>query len=184
MNTYFTSDLHFGHKNIIKYCDRPFASVPEMDQALIENWNDVVTPGDRIFIVGDFSFHKEDETRRVLRQLRGEKHLVWGNHDKGLRRSKDLLGYFASTQDMAEVKVDGQSIVLCHYALRVWNKSHWGAWHLYGHSHGTLPDDPNSLSIDVGVDSHDYRPWAMNELVDVMATKTFVPVDHHDRNTS
>lgn len=182
METYFTSDLHFGHANIIKYCDRPFQGVTDMDDALITNWNNVVGMGDRVFIVGDFSFHDLPKTHEILGNLKGQKHIVWGNHDKKLRRGTALHGHFASASDMCEIKADGQRITLCHYAMRVWNQSHYGAWHLYGHSHGTLPDDPHALSMDVGVDTHDYHPWSMDEIAERMAKKDFQPVDHHDRN--
>ena len=70
-------------------------------------------------------------------------------------------------------------IVLCHYAFRVWNKSHRGAWHLYGHSHGSLPDDPNSLSFDAGVDCHEFTPISYERVKEIMAEKRFLPVDHH-----
>jgi calcineurin-like phosphoesterase family protein len=72
---------------------------------------------------------------------------------------------------MAEIRAGGQRIVLCHYAMRVWHHSSRGVWHFYGHSHGKLPDDPTSLSIDVGVDSHDFRPWHFHEIRTVMETK-------------
>ncbi len=74
-----------------------------------------------------------------------------------------------------------QDIVMLHYSMRVWNKSHHGSWHLYGHSHGTLPDDPNSLSIDVGVDCHNYQPISYDEIKSIMSKKEFKPVDHHGR---
>ena len=72
-----------------------------------------------------------------------------------------------------------QRIVLCHYALRVWDKSHYGTWALYGHSHGTLPDNPHARAIDVGVDCHDFAPVSYERVREIMAAKTFVPVDHH-----
>jgi hypothetical protein len=72
----------------------------------------------------------------------------------------------------AEVSIHGQPIVLCHYALRVWNRSNHGSWHLYGHSHGRLLETPNSLSMDVGVDTHDFRPWHYDEIADIMRKKT------------
>jgi calcineurin-like phosphoesterase family protein len=80
-----------------------------------------------------------------------------------------------------EIAVEGQDITLCHYALRVFNKSHHGSWHLYGHSHGTLPDDPNSLSFDVGVDCHNYFPISLDQVKKIMSKKTWKPIDHHGK---
>jgi calcineurin-like phosphoesterase family protein len=74
-----------------------------------------------------------------------------------------------------------RDITLLHYALRVWNKSHYSSWHLYGHSHGSLPDDPNSMSFDVGIDCHNYTPISFEQVKAIMARKTYVPVDHHGR---
>lgn len=179
--TWFTSDLHFGHKNILKFTRRPWPTVDEMDVGLIDNWNNVVAPGDTVYIVGDFSFHKHQRTMEILAVLRGQKHLVKGNHDVMLK--KDALECFASVRSLKEVTVEGQRITLCHYALRVWNQSHRGAWALHGHSHGTLVDDPNSLSVDVGIDTHPgFRPYSFGEIKNIMSGKTWKPVDHHGMN--
>lgn len=168
MNTYFTSDTHFGHANIIKYCNRPFADAAEMDRALISNWNNRVMPGDRVFHLGDFSLSSGGSALNYLNKLNGEIHLIIGNHEK---EAMAVRNHFASVQPMLELSVDGQRMVLCHYAMRVWNKSHRGAWHLYGHSHGTLPDDPESLSFDIGVDCWNYHPVSMEQIRARMAQK-------------
>jgi calcineurin-like phosphoesterase family protein len=76
---------------------------------------------------------------------------VPGNLDKQARRQKED---FLWLDNLAELSIHGQSIVLCHYALRVWNRSNRGSWHLYGHSHGRPPEVRHSLSMDVGVDAH------------------------------
>jgi len=96
--------------------------------------------------------------------------------------------------DLVEIQVANQSFTFCHYAMRVWNKAHLGAFHCYGHSHGTLPDLATSLSADVGVDAvakyyggwdvTNYRPISLREFLTWMESKTFTPVDHHDRNRS
>jgi len=84
-----------------------------------------------------------------------------GNHDKRLGKLKEDCCWF---DNLAEVSIHGQAIVLCHYDLRVWNRSNRGSWHLYGHSHGRLPEVPASLSIDVGVDTHDHVRLASEPL--------------------
>ena len=194
-NIYFTSDTHWGHANIIKYSKRPFLfdpsrgfvdrnlDVDRMDEALIKNWNSVVRPEDTVYHLGDFAFYKDQrKTINVLRRLNGNKILIRGNHDKYLEQ--DVLNMFGAVHSYYELKVPDrdvgkQMIILCHYAMRVWNKSHHGSWMLYGHSHGTLPDDPNSLSFDAGSDCHGYTPISYEQVKKIMSKKTFKPIDHH-----
>lgn len=178
MTVWFTSDLHFGHANVIWYCNRPFVDVEAMNDALVDNWNRVVKPGDEVWVVGDFAFAKPDAAAAIRKRLSGNVHLIRGNHDRDnvVKRCA-----FASVHDLHRIKVGEQNIVLCHYAMVVWEKSHYGSWMLYGHSHGSLPDRPNSLTIDVGVDAHGYRPISYEEVAAIMAKKTWKPVDGHGR---
>jgi calcineurin-like phosphoesterase family protein len=175
MPTYFTADTHFGHANIIRHAKRPFASVEEMDEALIRNWNAIVQPGDTVYHLGDFAWKPRAVASYVCR-LNGHIHLILGNHD---RKSQLASKLFDSVAEYCEVKMDGQRITLCHYAMRVWNKGHYGAWNLYGHSHGNLPEDPHSYSTDVGVDCWAYAPVSFARLQSHMSLKQFKPVDHH-----
>lgn len=175
MNVLFTADTHFGHANIIKYSKRPFRDVHEMDNMLIHNWNAVVGQDDVVYHLGDFSLGSKP-VRYYRDRLNGKIHLIVGNHEN---KALDDPEAFASVRDYGEINVGGQRIVLLHYGMRVWNKSHHGSWHLYGHSHGSLPDDPNALSCDVGVDCWNYTPVAMHQLKALMAKKTWKPIDHH-----
>lgn len=180
MNCWFTSDTHFHHANIIKYCNRPFADTVEMNNALIENWNSVVGDNDLVYHLGDFAFGREDFMFDMLiKRLKGKIVFLKGNHDRLAWRNRDK--FFAHSDSYREIEVNGKDITLCHYAMRVWNKSHHGAWHLYGHSHGTLPDDPNALSFDCGVDCHNYTPISFEQVEAIMAKKTFKPIDHHGK---
>lgn len=188
MSYYFTSDLHLGHTNIIKYANRPFKDADEMNEAIIRNWNSVVTENDTVFVLGDVVFFShEDKIKYVLNRLNGIKRLIWGNHDRKLH--KIWQKYFLTVNDILTVNVPpelnngkkGQEIVCCHYAMRVWNKSHYGAYHLYGHSHGTLPDDSKALSCDVGVDCWNFTPVSMQQINKHMSKKTFKPIDHHGK---
>ena len=193
MNTFFTSDTHFGHANIIKYCKRPFSSVEDMDNALIHNWNAIVRPEDTVYHLGDFAVGG-GPAAPYLRRLNGTIHFCLGNHDKRLIKTYldvelELQSYLNSGVEsgipyLREVTVDKQKIILCHYAMKVWNGSHKGDWQLYGHSHGTLPDDPNALSCDVGVDCWHYYPVSMDQLRNKMKTKTYKSVDHHGPRTT
>ena len=186
MNMYFTADLHLYHKNIIKYCNRPFKNLYEMHEVIRNNWNAIVKPEDSIYVLGDISFGTAEQTAEELSKLNGKKFLILGNHDLKRRKLLDT-GQFEWVKHYHELKVwdtkstnrRGQYIILNHYAQRVWNCSHYGAWHLYGHSHGSLPDDPNALSWDVGVDNNDFAPVSYERVREIMETKNFVPVDHH-----
>lgn len=168
--------MHFGHKNIIKYCNRPFSSVQEMDETLIKNINECVKYNDTLYHLGDFAFGNIERYRSNITCL--DIHLILGNHDK---IQKWQYRQFSSVSHYKEVNYNKTKIVLCHYALRVWNKSHHGAWHLYGHSHGTLPDIGNK-SFDCGVDCWNYKPLSINDIEKEMNKRNFEAVDHHGEN--
>jgi calcineurin-like phosphoesterase family protein len=176
---WFTSDTHFGHARVIEYSNRPFPSVEEMDEAMILNWNAMVRPGDRVYHLGDFSFHRPERSVAIARRLMGQKYLVLGNHDKRLRNEPDFLSHWIWARDLEGIAVADQRIVLCHYAMLTWNQSHRGAWMLHGHSHGSLPRDSHSLRMDVGVDPMGYQPVSFETVRDEMASRDFRPIDHH-----
>lgn len=164
---WFTSDTHYGHANIIKYCARPFADVHEMNKALTEKHNAVVRPGDIVYHLGDFSFAQEPA--RYLRQLHGQVQLILGNHDK--RRLVQSAG-FAGIHDTYLLKISGKvQLWLSHYAHRVWPQSHYGAYHLYGHSHGKLPGV--GRSIDVGVDAWEHTPVHLETIITLLESKPY-----------
>jgi calcineurin-like phosphoesterase family protein len=154
---FFTADTHLGHDNIIRYCNRPFASVDEMDETIIKNWNSVVSKTDTVYHLGDFSFKNP---LIYLRRLNGNIILIEGNHDKG-----DLTG-FSSVHKMKTIVIEKTTIVLCHFAMRVWEKSHFNSWHCYGHSHGELAS--LGKSYDVGVDNNSFMPISFDELYTIM----------------
>lgn len=178
---YFTSDTHYGHANIIKYCNRPFLSVAEMNNVLIDNINAIVKENDTLYHLGDFAMGGIQNAYEFRDKLKCKHiNLIMGNHDNYKLRKATI---FDHVWDFHEYHGE-RSIVLCHYALRVWNKSHHGYYHLYGHSHGTLPDDPNVRSFDVGVDCHSFKPLSIKEIDEIMAKKTYKPVDHHNGKTT
>lgn len=234
---------HFGHRNIIKYCNRPFEcfengnngnvvteldrngqeqkviDVEQHDDVLIKNINDVVQPEDMLYHLGDFSFgrirgDKTNNAKFYLDRIKCKNIvLITGNHDPhydGGQARPEFAQLFKAAYDQLRIKVwingTRQEIVLNHYAMRVWNKSHYGTWQLYGHSHYSLHDDPNALSLDVGVDAvagratgktyaelqkhnrpflanplepSNYRPICLQEIHKLMSTKSFIPIDHH-----
>jgi calcineurin-like phosphoesterase family protein len=168
-NVWFTSDFHLGHFNIIRYCNRPFGNAREMDDVIVERVNACVRSNDILYFLGDFCMGKEEQVIAYRKRLACRTiHFIEGNHDKTTRKQQQL---FASWGLLSEVHVAQQRIVLCHYAMRVWPHHAQGAWHLYGHSHGNLPDEPLALSLDIGVDTHDFRPLHFEEIQMVMAQK-------------
>ena len=161
----FTADTHFGHANIIRFCDRPYRDVYHMDETLVENWNRAVPPGTTVFHLGDFGFKgSQSKLITLCGRLNGRIILIRGNHDH-----EKTLGMFSEVHDLAEVTVAGQTIVMCHYALQVWRNSFRGAWHIHGHSHGTLTPNWDRKICDIGVDSWDYAPVRFNQLQAEMA---------------
>jgi len=184
MATWFTSDLHLGHANIIRFCLRPYISVEEMDRALIAGWNAVVGPDDDVWVLGDFCHRAEEAAQTYLKRLVGRKYLVWGNHDS--EQTRQASGW-TSSQAYAEISVDHRRLVLFHYGQRVWNGMRRNTIHLYGHSHGRLPgfrlgdqgDNPGGC-LDAGVDCWGYRPVSLSEIVRRIRTLEAMPgADHH-----
>ena len=186
MAYYFSSDFHFDHSKILLYSKRPFKDVVEMNEVIISNWNSSVKQSDEGFFLGDLTFGGEQKVYEFLSRLNGKINIIFGNHDKSLRSfakyNKSLGERVNFLGDYAEVTINGQFIVLSHYSFRVWNKSHYGSWNLYGHSHGSLPDDPNARAIDVGVDCHNFAPVSFDEVKIIMERKLWKPIDHHTGN--
>jgi len=164
---FFSADHHFGHKNIIKYCDRPWHDRDSMDDDLINLWNATVPEDGVVFYAGDFSFRGTGETMAIMEQLNGTKHLIRGNHDTNVQEG--VLKQFASILDYTAIHVEelSQHIVISHYPFRTWEKMHYGAWQLHGHSHGKLP--PMGGQLDIGIDRAaallgQYRPFNLLEI--------------------
>lgn len=163
MNIWFTADTHFSHPRIIEYCNRPFKSVDEMDQAIISNWNNKIAPKDLVYHLGDFGFGPIQKLREIKSKLNGHIEFIFGSHDK------NLTSFFKSRRYLLRIKIEGQVIVLCHYAMRVWPESHYNSWHLYGHSHGRLENFGKSL--DVGVDCWNFYPVSYEEIKQKMSKR-------------
>jgi calcineurin-like phosphoesterase family protein len=191
-----SSDLHFFHHNVLAYCSRPWTNIEDMNEGLVTNWNSVVNKDDKAFIIGDVGMGGKSKgplLANILSRMNGDKYLVPGNHDTYILEDSDCLEQITVLPSIYEVKLydpsgktkGGQKIILCHYALKVWNLSHRGSWNLYGHSHHTMPPDYNMKALDVGIDGkgYDYKPLSFNQLEELMSMHKQVPVDHHDSNT-
>ena len=175
-NYFFTSDTHFFHGNIMKYCQRPFDSVEEMNETIIENWNSVVKKEDFIYHLGDFAMGPLQKTQEVFERLNGRKYLIRGNHDNN---SIKQLGW-VWVKDTAMIKVYDQYIWLSHYPHRTWNRAIHGAWHLFGHIHNKKA--PYWLSFNVGVDAWDFTPISYDQVNKTMEFLKFqeTGVEHPD----
>ncbi len=155
MKYFFTADEHYGHARVLEYCKRPFSSVEEMDEEIIKRHNAVVSAADLVVHVGDFTLGKDAEP--YIKRLNGKHIFIRGSHDRWLKDAPDIWAK----------QIDSQWVVACHYAMRVWPKSHYGSWQVFGHSHGGLP--PLGKQHDVGVDNNDFTPVSMAQLKVIMA---------------
>lgn len=172
---YFTSDLHFGHANIIHLCNRPFADVDEMDRMLIERWNRKVGEEDTVYLVGDIVWDKR-KVPYYMEQLRGRKILISsGNHDAGWANKDAYAPYFESRIPYLETKFCGHPVTLCHYPLLEWKDSREEppkkpGYLIHGHIHNRVSDEYRALylqphALNAGVDVNGYEPVTFDELL-------------------
>ena len=171
---FFTADLHFGHKNIIKYCARPFRTVGEMDSTLIVNWNTKVNADDTIYILGDMFFNSRSEPEKFLERLNGKKHLILGNHDKVWMKHMDVSRYFEDVAPMVVIPYAKQTylLTLCHYPMMCYSGDRKGSGYMiHGHIHNRIGEDyfplirSNPHILNAGVDVNDFKPVTFEELI-------------------
>ena len=143
---YYISDLHFGHKNILRLNNRPFSSIEEMDRAYINNWNEVVSSNDDVYILGDFAYKSGDPVK-YIQQLKGKKHLIIGNHDGSLLKNKSALSMFESIDYYLDIPDENTRVIMFHYPILEWNGYFRNAVHLYGHIHNNTKNDTHSIMI-------------------------------------
>lgn len=153
-NVFITSDTHFGHANIIKYANRPFESVEEMNEALVENWNSVVKQGDKVYHLGDVTMNSK--SLDIMSRLNGRKVLIKGNHD--IQKLKFYTPHFYDIRGSHELG----SFILTHIPV---NKEQWERYpdgNIHGHLHEKIMDDP--WYINVSVEQTNYTPIAFDEI--------------------
>ncbi len=176
MATFFTSDPHFYHKNIIKLCPdtRPYSDVEEMNEALIQNHNSVVGPNDTVYCLGDWSWsHDQTKNTEIFNRLNGaEKILIKGNHETPSALSQK----WSEIHDYMEIKIADKYLVLFHYPIYEWVGFFRNSIHLFGHVHGKPQTGmkENAKFLDVGVDGVFNRPIALDEIIDYMRTRSNV----------
>lgn len=161
---FFTSDTHFGHGNIIKFCNRPFSSVEEMDETIISRWNATIGKHDLVYHLGDFSFHGGvDKTKDIISRLNGHKFLILGNHDKRIEGNKMLRSMFVRVVDYLEIHDilptgEKKKLVLMHFPILSWHGARKGSWMLHGHCHGNMKYPFDGNIVDVGCDPWGFEP--------------------------
>ena len=171
---YFTSDLHVGHAKIIKDCRRPFSSVEEMNELLIQYWNDTVKPQDDVYILGDFALKLSlEETHALFERLCGHLHLIFGNHDHEITRHRYFFrDVLESMHSLSTLRIMGDKrLILCHYPLMFWCGDYEDRFiHLYGHIHNNAQDNIWASYLrnacNVGVDVNNYHPVSLDEILE------------------
>jgi calcineurin-like phosphoesterase family protein len=163
---WFSSDWHLGHTNIIKYCDRPFDDSQQMDRAILNNYILNINDDDQVYLLGDLGFNYK-YLDRILSTLPGHKYWIPGNHDRKFIGRLDK--YFIQTSPLLEINYNNTTIVMCHYPMVSWHKSCYGSIHLFGHCHGSYK--PNSKSLDVGVDSWNFKPVSVDTILNTIKGK-------------
>lgn len=171
----FTSDLHFGHKNIIDLCKRPFADVDEMDAILIDNWNRKVKKNDVVYLIGDAVWDKK-KVAYYMEQLSGKKILVAGNHDSTWVRREEYQKYFEEIVPYLEVHLNSHPITMCHYPMLEWRSSREESkrklgYLIHGHIHNRIADEYRQLflrfnALNAGIDVNSFAPVTFDELIE------------------
>lgn len=190
MSKLFTSDLHIGHSRIVEFTDRgKFVTQDEHDQWIIQTWNSQVSPNDVVYHLGDFCFYKSiEQIMELLDVLNGKKVFLKGNHDSS-KTFKKFINHpsVISTERMIEEIMhefdERQPVSLLHYPMAVWRNSHYGAYHLHGHSHGSYWTPKNKI-LDVGLDNaiklyNKPKFFTVDDINDYMSYREMQSVDHH-----
>lgn len=167
---FYISDLHFGHRNVIGFDHRPFMDVDDMDRCLIQLWNGRVQPEDTVYVLGDFCYKSERAPEWYLRQLRGHKILIIGNHDGRTLENPKAMHYFEDVSPMMHVTDGDKQICLCHFPIAEWNGYMHGSWHIYGHIHSKKDETYQFMrtrerALNAGCMINNYTPATINELI-------------------
>lgn len=195
---FITSDTHFGHTNLIKGISkwedkwgcRDFNGLEDHNKAIINGINNHVKCDDILYHLGDWSFGGMENIKKFMYQVNCQTiHLCLGNHDEHIRKEIFYSSLFSSIQDVLQVKHGQHKFFMSHYAHRVWEGSHKGVIHCYGHSHSTIEKEPWGKSMDVGIDNAfkllgEYRPFSIEEVISIMDKREIKFVDGHNKNTN
>jgi len=192
MSTYFSADWHLGHANILKFDKRDFRTIDEHDQALIKMATQTLKAGDNLYYGGDWALcpiSKAEGYMAALASTGANLFFIKGNHDKkDIIRLYQKYGTFLGEQKCVKIQHEGQDypIVLNHFAMRIWDRSHHGIYHLYGHSHDNLEREPWGRSMDCGIMTAlrlkgSYSLFSFPEIHKILEKRTIKIIDHHGK---
>lgn len=155
MKTYITSDLHFGHANILKFnpATRQYKDVDHMNAEMIREWNETVRPDDLVYILGDVAFCNANKATGIVRSLNGRKILVAGNHDSKLIKDAGFAACFEQIHQYLTINYNGTRVSMFHYPIHEWDQCHRGAVHFHGHVHGKPTGLEEYRVRDAGMDA-------------------------------
>ena len=172
---WFTSDCHFGHKNVLRLCNRPFNSIQHMEEEIIKKWNKKVNPNDVVYMLGDITWgYDSKEVKNILDKMNGIKYLIIGNHDK--IGPHQLSNCWAEIVPYKRIIIDNKIIILSHYPMLEWDGAYHKSIHLHGHTHGLLDlkeytkltKHGNINCMDVGMDTNNYEPYSWEDIKKIM----------------
>ena len=157
MKTYITSDLHWGHKNIMNFCPVSRArfrnDLDYMNEAMVKEWNDLIEPEDLVYILGDVAFLPAQKAVEYMRRLNGHKILVQGNHDRKLLQDPAFRNEFVEIHHYLDINYAGTKVVMLHYPIAEWDQMHRGSVHFHGHLHGGASGMEKYRCRDMGIDA-------------------------------
>lgn len=185
-NIWFVSDTHFFHDRIQEFCPntREGKDAEEMTWTMVERWNYLIKPMDRVYHLGDFSFKGKVKVEEVASALSGQIHLILGNHDKIIEKNKELHKYFASVNYNKHLKVGEDRFILSHFPMAEWWDCHKGTIHCHGHVHGGTANtqwQQQFKIFDVGIDNREDSlmiPFHIDEVLEKMKDRAIM--SHHD----
>lgn len=167
---YYIADTHFGHKNIIKMCNRPFSNIEEMNREIIDRWNKKVKGNDTVYVLGDMFFRCSDP-EPILKRLKGKKRLLVGNHDGSWMTKLEAMNYFVSIDTMLETSVDNHGVTMCHYPMLTWRHK-LRTYMIHGHIHNDTSSDywplirDRERVLNAGDDINGFEPVTLEELIE------------------
>ena len=182
MKTYITSDLHFGHTNIMKFCPESRArfrnDVDYMNEQMVKEWNEIVEPGDLVYILGDVAFCSAPKAAEYMNRCNGDKILIEGNHDRKALKDHSFRSAFKEVHKYLDISYNGTKVVMFHYPIAEWDQMHRGAVHFHGHLHGGESGLEKFRAVDAGMDATGFIVQEMDLMI-ARALKGEIK-GHHD----
>lgn len=187
-NIWFTSDLHYGHKNFVfgtsnwpcKTKCRQFQTVEDMNNHLINRINEFVMPQDVLIHLGDWSFGGKDNIPLARSRINCQSVVTLiGNHDEHFLKDESLHYNFTWVGHYNEFRKSKILICKFHYPMSVWHENNKGSFHLHGHSHHSFQNIGKSMDVGIDAPDRDYKPYHIDEVFDILSKKEIVALDHH-----